>query len=79
MATGDDVTTTITVNSQNVVILEAAAGALSAHLEDLARRVRHYPIECTFAGYRFVFASRRDIEFVIAQVREKTREYRAAA
>ena len=71
--------TTITVNQQNVEILEKAASALQLHLEDLARKTRFYPIECEFAGYRYVFTCRRDIEYVINQLQQQTRAFRSAA
>ena len=52
---------------------------LRGNLEELARMTKEYPVECTFAGIRFVFNSRQDIENLIALLAQKMAAYRQSA
>jgi hypothetical protein len=54
------------VTVQNLQLCKSARDALRANLETLAKLTKKYPVECRFAGFRFVFESRADIDAVIA-------------
>jgi hypothetical protein len=69
----------IRITPSNVEECEAALHDLRAHLDELARRTKGYPVECQFASYRFVFENRADIESVIEKLDAKIRAYRSAA
>lgn len=56
-----------------------AQSLLLSELESIVKMTKDYPVVCTFAGYRFVFESRGDVEALIAQLTEALEEYQAAA
>jgi hypothetical protein len=69
----------IRVNKQNVDALAGALEALRTHLRKLAALTKDYPVECSFAGYRFVFTSEGDIVELIETIDEKLTAFRSAA
>jgi hypothetical protein len=69
----------INISSANIVDCESALESLRTHLERLVQLTVNYPLECQFAGYRFVFENRADIESVIANLQKKVSAFRSAA
>ena len=69
----------LTITHKNFYECERASHELRAHLDELARMTQKYPVECTFAEYRFMFRSRADIVALLAQLDEKLASFRQAA
>lgn len=69
----------IIITKNNVDSFRGALAALHAHLGKLVEMTREYPVECSFAGYRFVFEREADILEVIQAIDEKLKQFSAAA
>ena len=69
----------LTITHENFGECNRASRALRDHLDELAKMTEKYPVECTFAGYRFVFRNRGDIESLIALLDEKLTPFLSAA
>jgi len=69
----------IRITAKNIGECEAALLALRRHLDKLARMTETYPVECQFAGYRFVFSSRQDIVSLIDALDTRIAAFRSAA
>ena len=69
----------LTITHENLGECTRASSALRDHLDELAEMTEKYPVECTFAGYRFVFRSRADIEKLLAMLDEKLTTFSHAA
>jgi len=64
-----------TITRANFDAFTRADRLLRDHLEELARLTKDYPVECTFAEYRFIFQSRSDIEILISKIEAKLGKY----
>jgi hypothetical protein len=69
----------IRVTPSNFQAVNRADKMLRSNLERLAEMTLKYPVECTFAEYRFIFRTRADIEGLIQAIDGKLKEYRRAA
>jgi hypothetical protein len=69
----------LTITHENFGECDRASQGLRDHLDEVVRMTEKYPVECTFAGYRFVFRNRGDIEKLIAMLDEKLAPFRQAA
>ena len=69
----------IKITGRNADECREALGALRLHLAKLVRMTKDYPLECSFAGYRFIFTSESDIQELIQSLDSKLVEFRAAA
>jgi hypothetical protein len=69
----------LTITHENFGACDRASHALKEHLEELVLMTEKYPVECNFAGYRFVFRNRGDITKLIALLEEKLTPFRQAA
>jgi len=66
---------TIQITHENVYQCRDALGELEKRTDEFAKMTRRYPIECEFAGYRFVFANRGDINSLISTLKGKVERY----
>jgi len=71
--------TMFTITHENFREFRQASRALRDHLDELVRMTEKYPVECNFAGYRFVFRNRQDIEKLISLVNEQLTPFSNAA
>lgn len=68
----------IQVTSKNVGFLERALDELRESSFRLGEQTRHCPVECMFAGYRFVFSNHQDIQSLIRTLMVKILVYNAS-
>lgn len=66
---------TIQITQGNVQQCSDALGELEERFNELAKMTRRYPIECTFADYRFVFLNREEIASLISTLKGKVERY----
>jgi len=69
----------IKITGKNFDECQEALAALRLHLNKLVKMTKEYPVECSFAGYRFIFSSESDIQELIQSLDAKLTEFRAAA
>jgi len=69
----------ITVTASNFPAVNRAERLLRSHRGRLVQMTGQYPVECTFAGYRFIFRSQKDIDDLIAIIDREMAEYRRSA
>ena len=69
----------IVITKDNVDVFRGAAAALKSHLTKLVEMTKEYPVECSFAGYRFVFERETDIRELISALDGKLTAFDSAA
>jgi hypothetical protein len=69
----------IKIDKNNLADFEAGLRALRQHLSTLVSMTKEYPVECSFAGYRFVFANESDILEVIDAIDKEIKAYQRRA
>jgi hypothetical protein len=69
----------IKISRENLQLCERALVALRRDLKKLAEMTKEYPVECGFAGFRFVFTNEAEIHELIEALDAKISAFKAAA